>query len=40
MFFAGKTAPVRDDYRPEIHDSDGLYMLTGGDFSFVSEKSN
>ncbi len=29
MFFAGKTAPVRDDYRPEIHDSDGLYMLTG-----------
>lgn len=29
MYFAGKTSPPRDDYRPEIHDSDGLYMLTG-----------
>jgi glucans biosynthesis protein len=29
MFFAGKTAPARDDYRPEIHDSDGLYLSTG-----------
>lgn len=29
MFFAGKTAPARDDYRPEIHDSDGLYLATG-----------
>jgi glucans biosynthesis protein len=30
MFFAGKASPARDDYRPEIHDSDGLYMATGG----------
>jgi glucans biosynthesis protein len=29
MFFAGKASPPRDDYRPEIHDSDGLYMATG-----------
>jgi periplasmic glucans biosynthesis protein len=29
MFFAGKASPPRDDYRPEIHDSDGLYMSTG-----------
>jgi glucans biosynthesis protein len=29
MFFSGKAAPARDDYRPEIHDSDGLYLLTG-----------
>ena len=29
MFFAGKASPARDDYRPEIHDSDGLYMATG-----------
>ena len=26
MFFAGKATPARDDYRPEIHDADGLYM--------------
>ena len=29
MFFSGKATPARDDYRPEIHDSDGLFMLTG-----------
>src|SRR6185437_10534788 len=29
MFFAGKMSPPRDDYRPEIHDSDGLYLATG-----------
>ncbi|MBS0538022.1 MAG: glucan biosynthesis protein [Proteobacteria bacterium] len=29
MFFAGKMSPPRDDYRPEIHDSDGLYIATG-----------
>jgi glucans biosynthesis protein len=29
MFFAGKASPPRDDYRPEIHDSDGLYVSTG-----------
>jgi glucans biosynthesis protein len=29
MYFAGKTSPPRDDYRPEIHDSDGLAMVTG-----------
>jgi len=29
MFFAGKASPPRDDYRPEIHDADGLFMLTG-----------
>jgi len=29
MFFAGKASPPRDDYRPEIHDSDGLYLSTG-----------
>lgn len=31
MFFAGKASPPRDDYRPEIHDADGLFMLTGKD---------
>ncbi len=31
MFFAGKMSPPRDDYRPEIHDSDGLYISTGKD---------
>ncbi|MFI5029277.1 MAG: glucan biosynthesis protein [Reyranellales bacterium] len=31
MYFAGKTSPARDDYRPEIHDADGLFMLTGHD---------
>jgi glucans biosynthesis protein len=29
MFLAGKASPPRDDYRPEIHDSDGLLLLTG-----------
>lgn len=29
MFFTGKAAPARDDYRPEIHDSDGLHLATG-----------
>src|SRR5947207_13565956 len=29
MFFAGKASPPRDDYRPEIHDSDGLHIVTG-----------
>ncbi len=29
MFFAGKASPPHDDYRPEIHDSDGLYLATG-----------
>jgi glucans biosynthesis protein len=29
MYFAGKTSPPRDDYRPEIHDADGLFMQTG-----------
>ena len=28
MFFAGKASPPRDDYRPEIHDADGLFMVT------------
>lgn len=29
MFFAGKLSPPRDDYRPEIHDSDGLFTING-----------
>jgi glucans biosynthesis protein len=29
MYFAGKTSAPRDDYRPEIHDSDGLHLLSG-----------
>ncbi len=29
MFFSGKATPARDDYRPEIHDSDGLSLSTG-----------
>jgi glucans biosynthesis protein len=29
MFFAGKASLPRDDYRPEIHDSDGLALATG-----------
>ena len=29
MYLAGKASPPRDDYRPEIHDSDGLLLLTG-----------
>ena len=28
MFFAGKASPPRDDYRPEIHDADGLFIVT------------
>jgi glucans biosynthesis protein len=28
MFFAGKASPPQDDYRPEIHDADGLFILT------------
>lgn len=29
MFLAGKAGPPRDDFRPEVHDSDGLQMVTG-----------
>jgi glucans biosynthesis protein len=29
MFLSGKSGPRRDDYRPEVHDSDGLYTSTG-----------
>ncbi len=29
MFLAGKAGPARDDFRPEVHDSDGLQLLTG-----------
>jgi glucans biosynthesis protein len=29
MYFSGKSKPTPDDYRPEIHDSDGLYQSTG-----------
>jgi glucans biosynthesis protein len=29
MFLAGETQPVADDYRPEVHDSDGLQVATG-----------
>jgi len=29
MYFVGKASPPRDDYRPEIHDADGLAVLTG-----------
>ena len=28
MFFTGKTSPPRDDYRPEVHDADGLFIVT------------
>ncbi|MGD9880211.1 MAG: glucan biosynthesis protein [Reyranella sp.] len=31
MYFSGKAQPTRDDYRPEIHDADGLYLSTGKD---------
>jgi glucans biosynthesis protein len=31
MHFAGKASPARDDYRPEIHDADGLLVLTSKD---------
>ena len=30
MFQFGENQPGRDDYRPEVHDSDGLSILTGG----------
>ncbi len=30
MFLSGKSGPWRDDFRPEVHDSDGLALLTGG----------
>jgi glucans biosynthesis protein len=29
MFLAGENQPTADDYRPEVHDSDGLQILTG-----------
>lgn len=29
MFLSGKIGPWRDDFRPEVHDSDGLALLTG-----------
>lgn len=29
MFLSGKMGPWRDDFRPEVHDSDGLALLTG-----------
>lgn len=29
MYFAGKLSLPRDDYRPEIHDSDGLFTING-----------
>jgi glucans biosynthesis protein len=29
MYLTGKASPPRDDYRPEVHDSDGLSLLTG-----------
>ena len=29
MFLSGKAGPARDDFRPEVHDSDGLAMVTG-----------
>lgn len=31
MYFSGKSKPTPDDYRPEIHDSDGLLLSTGKD---------
>lgn len=30
MFLAGENQPVADDYRPEVHDSDGLQIAGGG----------
>ena len=29
MFFFGENQPGQDDYRPEVHDSDGLSIATG-----------
>jgi periplasmic glucans biosynthesis protein len=30
MFFFGENQPHRTDFRPEVHDSDGLLVATGG----------
>jgi glucans biosynthesis protein len=30
MFFFGENQPRRTDFRPEVHDSDGLLVATGG----------
>lgn len=30
MYFFGENQPGHDDYRPEVHDSDGLSIETGG----------
>ena len=29
MYAFGENQPGRDDYRPEVHDSDGLSIQTG-----------
>ena len=29
MFLAGEMQPMNDDYRPEVHDSDGLQLVSG-----------
>ena len=29
MFLSGENQPTADDYRPEVHDSDGLQIVTG-----------
>ena len=29
MFLSGENQPMRSDFRPEVHDSDGLMMVTG-----------
>ena len=29
MFFFGENQPHRTDFRPEVHDSDGLMVATG-----------
>jgi glucans biosynthesis protein len=29
MFLAGENQPTADDYRPKVHDSDGLQIVTG-----------
>jgi len=29
MFLSGKSGPWRDDFRPEVHDSDGFAIVTG-----------
>ena len=39
MFLAGEsTGPVAGDYRPEVHDSDGLLIQTARDRRTVSTK--